>query len=170
MDMRISSTAQTTGPLTRTANYALRALLLLARRGVGKPLPASRIAELTGTPSNYLGKTLGALARIGLVQSTHGPAGGFALAVSPETVTIADIADAFAENAGVPPCLLRGGNCRPDKPCSAHHRWQEVMTSVRKPLLETTLTDLIGGASTLEPHDAVQPPALPTERNISWRA
>ena len=48
----------------RTADYALRALLLLAReRQSGFYLRADEIADATGAPRNYTSKVLGELAR-----------------------------------------------------------------------------------------------------------
>src|SRR5687767_10087942 len=97
--------------LTRTAEHALRALLVLARHGNERPLSAETIAELTGAPSNYLSKTLIALARAGLVHSTRGRSGGFVLATTPESITVANIADVFAEPSRTRQCLLGTGRC-----------------------------------------------------------
>ena len=49
--------------LSCTADYALRAILLLARVGSDRPLRADEIADATGAPRNYLAKTLNALPR-----------------------------------------------------------------------------------------------------------
>ena len=132
--------------LTKTGDYALRALLVLARRGVGRPLPADALAEATGAPANYMGKTLHALARAGLVRGTRGPTGGFALAVAPEAITIARIADVFAEPPAARRCLLGTGPCSATNPCGAHHRWMRVVTAMREPLATTTIADLLADA------------------------
>lgn len=129
--------------LTRTGDHALRALLVLARRGVGRPLPAEALAEATGAPANYMGKTLHVLARAGLVRGTRGPNGGFALCVAPEAITIARIADVFAEPPAARRCLLGTGPCNPARPCGAHDRWMRVVTAMREPLATTTLADLL---------------------------
>ena len=52
--------------LSCTADYALRAILVLARTGSDRPLRADEIADATGAPRNYLAKTLNALAKAGL--------------------------------------------------------------------------------------------------------
>lgn len=143
--------------LSKTGDYALRALLVLARRGVDRPLSAETLAELTGAPANYMGKTLHALARAGLVRGTRGPAGGFALVVAPHAITIARIADVFTEAPGVRRCLLGTGACDAAKPCDAHQRWMRVASATREPLTNTTLADLIAesarnGAITPQDH------------------
>lgn len=132
--------------LSKTADYALRALLVLGTRDAGRPLTAESIAELTGAPSNYMSKTLGALAKAGLVRGTRGPTGGFALATAADEISIARIADLFREAASSPRCLLGNGPCNPDAPCAAHRRWRALAAATRRPLVTTTLADLLEDA------------------------
>lgn len=131
--------------LTKTAEYALRALLVLAHCGRGKPLAAATIAELTGAPPNYLGKTLFSLARAGLVRSRPGRTGGFELAVPAEAITVARIADVFAEPLAARQCLLGTGRCNAAAPCVAHHHWHRLTSSVHEALSTTTLASLLAG-------------------------
>ena len=156
--MRNSTTPVAHPVLSKTADYALRALLALARHGAGRPLPAESIAELTGAPANYMGKTLYALARAGMLRSARGPSGGFALAVAPETITIARIADVFAEAPVHPRCLLGARACDPSTPCAAHDRWTRVAAEARGPLISTTVADLLADA---------EPVAAPTGASAS---
>lgn len=148
--------------LTKTGDYALRALLVLARHGVGRSMSADAIAELTGTPPNYTSKTLYALARAGLLRSMRGPTGGFALAVPPETVAIAQIADVFADPPARPRCLLGTGPCDSKNPCTAHAQWCRVASAAREPLLTTTIADLLADAGLVE--------ASPSEGRIPLRS
>jgi len=129
--------------LTKTADYALRAVLALARHTGERPLTAERISELTGTPANYMSKTLYALAKNGLVRSIRGPAGGFALATAPDAITIAEIATIFADRPSTRRCLLGSGLCNPARPCAAHSRWSSVLEASRAPLATTTIADLL---------------------------
>lgn len=150
--MRNSSTPASQPVLSKTADYALRALLALARHGGSRPLPADTLAELTGAPANYMGKTLYALARAGLLRSARGPSGGFALAVPAASITIARIADVFAEAPAHPRCLLGARECDPQRPCAAHDRWTRIAADAREPLATTTIADLLADA---------EPAALP---------
>lgn len=131
--------------LTKTAEYALRALLVLAGRR-GQPVSAAAIARQTGAPANYLSKTLLVLARSGLIRSSPGRTGGFELAEQPDQITIARIADLFTEPRWSLQCLLGTGACNPDEPCAAHQRWREVTKAVREPLATTTLATLLADA------------------------
>jgi Rrf2 family protein len=143
MSMRNSPSVANYTVLSKTAEYALRALLVLARHGVGRHLPADVIADATGTPGNYLSKTLYALGKAGLVRGSRGPTGGFALAVDPGSLTIAGIASVFSEPPAAPRCLLGTGLCDASRPCAAHYHWKRVLTAAREPLRSTTIADLL---------------------------
>lgn len=145
--MRDSTPTRPPAALSRTAEYALRAMLALANHGPGQVLAAERLAEMTGTPANYLGKTLYALVKAGLLRSVRGRTGGFALALPPAEVSIARITDVFAEPSPPRPCLLGTGPCTAERPCAAHHCWSAVTAAARAPLARTTLADLLAGAA-----------------------
>lgn len=128
--------------LSKTADYALRALLVLARSD--RAVTADEIAGLTGAPANYLGKTLGTMARAGLVRAARGRTGGFSLAATADSITVARIAQVFSEPREHRQCLLGTGRCNAADPCGAHHRWKRLMAAVSEPLEATTIADLLG--------------------------
>jgi Rrf2 family protein len=132
--------------LSTTADYALRALLLLGRRRGEGPVRADEIAEAIGAPQNYLAKTLNALAKAGLVSSSRGPAGGFVLTVPPSAISLAQIIDCFEEPRPHTRCLLGNRPCNRDEPCSAHARWTEIRHDQRMSFTSTSLADLLGAA------------------------
>ncbi|MBW8769382.1 MAG: Rrf2 family transcriptional regulator [Gemmatimonadetes bacterium] len=129
--------------LSTTSDYALRAILVLAQATDGRPLRADQIARATASPSNYLGKTLNALAKAGLVTSTRGPFGGFALAVPAAELTLARIVDCFDEPRPQTRCLLGRAPCDLRHPCSAHYRWTGIKAARRAALADTTVADLL---------------------------
>ena len=131
--------------LSSTSDYALRAILLLARRHGGRALRAEEIARTTGAPRNYMAKTLNALAKAGLVTSARGPLGGFTLACEPDALTIAQVIDCFDEPRPHVRCLLGSGLCDPARPCHAHGRWAAINDARRSPLAFTTVAELLAG-------------------------
>lgn len=130
--------------LSQTSDYALRAVLVIAREYETRALRADEIADATGAPANYLSKTLNALTKAGVLRSARGPMGGFTLAVPPESLTIARVTDCFETRKPQSRCLLGGGYCDPAKPCGAHHLWSAIKESRREPLATTTIADLLG--------------------------
>jgi Rrf2 family protein len=131
--------------LSSTADYALRAILVLAKHRGTRALRADEIADATGSPRNYMAKTLNALAKAGLVTSARGPLGGFIIACDPHELTVASIIDQFDEPRPQRRCLLGTAPCDPAKPCAAHHLWTAITTARRAPLATTTVADLLAG-------------------------
>jgi Rrf2 family protein len=133
--------------LSSTSDYALRAILVLAQAEHGRPMRADEVARATGSPANYLAKTLNALAKTGLVTSARGPLGGFTLAVAPDELTLARIVDCFDEVRPSSRCLLGTKTCDPRNPCRAHERWTAVQQARRAALADTTIADLLAGSA-----------------------
>ena len=134
--------------LSRTAEHAVRAVILLARHYGDRTVGAEEISTQLGVPRNYLSKTLNVLVRAGILTSARGPGGGFVLAVSPDVLTVADVVDVFSEGrpSAVVRCLLEDAPCDPLHPCSAHRRWSRVTKGAREPLLRTVIGELIAEA------------------------
>lgn len=131
--------------LSRTAEYAVRAVIVLAREYGQRAVSADEIASILGAPHNYLSKTLNALTRRGVLTSARGPGGGFSLAVAPDVLTVADIVEVFADaHVDDARCVLRDSPCDPADPCLAHGRWTALTRSAREPLLRTVISELSG--------------------------
>jgi Rrf2 family protein len=137
--MRNSPFTQRSPLLSVTAEYALRAVLVLARNA-SRPMRADEVAAVIGAPRNYLAKTLNSLAKAGIASSMRGPLGGFALAVSSDSLTVADIASVFDARKPERMCLLRDRSCDPTDPCSAHAPWSNVSQSARDAMTMTIAT------------------------------
>lgn len=74
------------------AEYACVAMLeLAARSGDPKPARLADVAEAHGIPPRFLVQILLDLKRAGLVASTRGATGGYALAKSADAITLADV-------------------------------------------------------------------------------
>jgi Rrf2 family protein len=132
--------------LSQTSEYALRAVIYLARIPPGKLTSAEVIAEALGAPRNYLSKTLNTLAKRGFLTSTRGPAGGFRLNVQAHMLTLAEVIRAIDEPRTGRMCLIGGRACDHRHPCPVHFRWKDVTTEMWSPLTNTTIADLLDGA------------------------
>ena len=134
--------------LSRTAEYAVRAVVVLGRHYGERAMRADEIAARLGAPRNYLSKTLNALARRGLLISARGPGGGFTLALPPAEISVADVIDVFADQRPAEArCLLTDARCDGKNPCAAHRRWSSITFRAREPLLNTTIAQLCGEGS-----------------------
>jgi Rrf2 family transcriptional regulator, iron-sulfur cluster assembly transcription factor len=137
--------------MSSTSDYALRAILVLAQAEPGSPVRADELARATGSPANYLAKTLNALAKVGIVTSARGPRGGFTLAVAPGELTLAHVVDCFDEARPATRCLLGTRPCDARHPCRAHERWTAVQATRRAALADTTVADLLSGSEGARP-------------------
>jgi Rrf2 family protein len=129
--------------LNQTAEYALRAVLAIARAPDGQPVGAARVAAELGIPANYLSKTLHQLARAGILESIRGKLGGFRLARPGNRISLLDIVSEFDDIRGKRACLLGRTTCSDVQPCIAHHRWKAVADRQAAFFRETTVADLL---------------------------
>lgn len=120
----------------------MRAIAFIASTNGGAPVRVKDVARATGIPANYLSKTLNHLARVGLLQSTRGPFGGFTLAIPPQHITLGAIAEIFSgDDRGQ--CILGGGRCGERPQCAVHKRWLPIATQVREFLDQTTIAQMV---------------------------
>lgn len=140
--------------LSQTGEHALRAMLFLARREDRGFTPASEIADALGAPPNYLSKTLRLLVRRGLLLSVRGAQGGFRLRRPAHLISTAEVVEAVEEGGPVATCLLGARPCNPDSPCQAHAKWASLRDLVLRPMMDTSVADLLSG-----------PPGTPIESN-----
>ena len=132
--------------LSTTAEYALRAVLFLAREGTKRPLQVGAIARALDLPRNYLGKILHELARAGVLASTRGRGGGFRLAVPADRLPLAGVVGRFDRVGEGRRCLLGRRECQDRNACAAHGRWKAVSEQVARFFQQTTVRDLLQGA------------------------
>lgn len=130
--------------LSRTGEYAVRAVLHLAMHGNGELVRADDIAEALSVPRNYLSKILHELSRAGVLSSTRGPKGGFQLAVPATELSLEDVVSRFETLGDGSTCVLgQPGGCSDEDPCAAHERWRELASRLQAFFRETTVAELL---------------------------
>jgi Rrf2 family protein len=128
--------------ISRTAGYALRAVIHIAQGDRGIPVRVNQIARDLRLPQNYLSKTMHALARGKILRSARGKTGGFELAVAPEKLSLLKVVRLFDDYEGRR-CLLGKAGCGDRHPCAAHWQWQAVSRQVAAFLKKTTVADVV---------------------------
>jgi Rrf2 family protein len=129
--------------LSKTSEYALRAVLLLARQPRDRLVRATDLADGLAVPANYLSKILHALSRAGVLASERGRHGGFRLARPADQTSLADVVGPFDEVRPQTLCLLGRTRCADDQPCAAHDRWREVFGPVTDFFRDTMVAELL---------------------------
>ena len=77
--------------LSKKSRYGITALIDLAVYARNQCVQFSSIAERNKISVKYLEQIFSGLRRAGLVKSIKGPQGGYLLAKSPESITVADV-------------------------------------------------------------------------------
>ena len=80
---------------SRSAEYAIRALVYMARVPEGKYAMTRVIAEEEQIPVHFLAKILQELARKGLLKSNKGPSGGFTLRIPADEICLLQSVEAM---------------------------------------------------------------------------
>ena len=127
--------------LSKSAEYAIRALHRLALAHGEGPVTTAELARRVGAPESYLSKLLHRLRKEGVVVSQRGRGGGFELARPPGRVTLAEVVEPF-DDVMERRCVLGRPECRDDAPCAAHEGWEEAVGELRSFFRETSLEDL----------------------------
>ena len=129
--------------LTRRGDYAVRAMLALAARAPAPPTSGREIAIEMGIPVGYVPRVMGDLVSAGLVESTTGRAGGYALARSPASISLLSVIEAAEGDSRRTTCVLRGGPCGLDGHCQVHGVFFAAQDALLEQLREVTLGDIV---------------------------
>jgi len=129
--------------LSLTSEYALRAMIYLARYRDDWPVSGPRIAQEATIPRKYLSAILADLVRAGLLEGTRGKSGGFQMTRPARKIHLRDVIAPFEPiSANRKTCPFGNIICSDKDPCIAHTRWKEVNAALSKFLEETTLEDV----------------------------
>jgi Rrf2 family protein len=127
--------------LTRASDYALGALVHLARAGEGRPLPSHLIADAHGIPERFLVKVLRPLVNAGILRSVKGPGGGYRLGRSPREVSLLEVVQAVdGPIRGTAPPVAKGAAAAFDRRLQGV--CDEAAGLVRERLARASLADL----------------------------
>ena len=134
------------------AEYGVRVMAHLARRGDNSPVSLGSIAEAEGLPLAYLEHLVQRLRRAGLVESRRGARGGYSLARPADDVTMAEVVEALEGVIAPIECITaspdgalvcaREGEAGHD-PCPTKLLWTRVQGSIVRTLNDLTLADLV---------------------------
>ena len=94
--------------LSHLADYAVVLMTAAARREAGARLSATELSEDTGVPLPTTQKLMGQLAASGLLTSSRGAGGGFALARPAAEISLADIVEAVEGPIALTACVEHG--------------------------------------------------------------
>jgi len=125
-----------------TCEYALRALVRLARIPNGSAILGRDLAQDADIPANYLSKILLTLRNAGVLTTARGTGGGYRLRKSPDEIRLIHVVELFDGARARPACLLGCKECSDQDPCSAHEAWHDVRAAYVAFLENTSLASI----------------------------
>ncbi|MGM0552663.1 MAG: Rrf2 family transcriptional regulator [Pseudomonadota bacterium] len=128
--------------LTTKGRYAVTAMLDVAMHTQDGPVSLAEVARRQKLSLSYLEQLFSRLRRQGLVKSSRGPGGGYALSREPEGISVAEIVVAVDEPVDVTRC---GGkaNCNSNSRCLTHDLWTDLSQQVYDFLSTRSLADVL---------------------------
>jgi Rrf2 family protein len=127
---------------SRSAEYAIRALIPLADLPASEFALVKTLAEETGAPAHFLAKLLQDLARIGILKSTKGPHGGFRLHLPADEITILRVVEAIDGPGRFDRCPAGYAECNDRTACGMHDAWMGLRSRIMDYLGGTSIADL----------------------------
>ena len=132
--------------ISAKADYAVRALIEVARSEGGSSVTADEVAEAQEIPRGFLLAILADLRRADIVRSQRGKAGGWLLARPTTDITVADVIRAVDGPLASVHGLRPEAAVYNDIPATALQRvWIAVRHSLREVLESVTLADVARG-------------------------
>lgn len=129
--------------LSQSTDMALHGLWSLAHAEDGRFLLLSEIARAQKVSESYLSKVFQKLTRAGLVHAVRGKHGGYALARSPEAITVGDVVRAIEADQPMYQCLAQTRCCEAVENCLLLRVFAEAERQMYAVLDGVTLADLI---------------------------
>ncbi len=151
--------------IPKTAEYALRAVVLLARTREGA-LSADEIAGLGQVPRRYANKVLQALVRAGFVRSQPGPGGGYRLVLRPEELSILDVIEAVEPIPRIVRCPL--GLKTHTELCPLHRELDDGLAAMERTFDRVTIAHLLRQSGGVPPLYELEAPSG-TRPDPMWR-
>ena len=128
--------------INRNVDYAVRALVFMAR--ANKPtVSVTQMQTEVGVARPFLRKILQKLHKAGLLQAVKGKGGGFALARTPASIRLSDLAAALQGPFKLNDCVFRKKLCLHHGACVLRHKISAIETRMLSEIEGITVKDLV---------------------------
>jgi Rrf2 family protein len=128
--------------LSKKADYALMAMKHLALKGGASSTSAREIAEQYDIPIELMAKVLQRLVRTGLLISTQGTRGGYALSRPSVSISVADVIAAIDGPFTVTACSTEKNDCEQYGKCSIRDPLWQIRERIVAALDTVTLAEM----------------------------
>lgn len=127
---------------SNATEYAIRGLSELASRGSNERVMLDDVVEGTSLPRDFMAKIFQKLVRAGVLRSTKGRGGGFALARAAHEISLMHIVEAIDGEQAYDRCVVGLERCNDTMPCPQHDLYKPIRQRLKDYLNTTTVADL----------------------------
>jgi Rrf2 family protein len=128
--------------ITRQADYAVRAVLYLARLDENERAATSTVAQEQKIPPSFLAKIISQLSIAGLLHTSRGARGGVMLAREPKEISLLEVIEAIDGPIQLNECVGESGVCSFEDGCPLRPVWCDAQEDLVKKLKGTNFADL----------------------------
>ncbi len=128
--------------ITRQADYALRAMLFLARQEQDQRTATSEIAKKQNIPPSFLAKIISQLSIAGLIHTSRGARGGVSMARPLNEITMLQVVEAIDGPVALNECTANPKICQFGEDCPLHEVWCETQEELVKKLKTSTFSHI----------------------------
>ena len=129
--------------ITRQADYAVRAVLYLARIEGNQRAATSQVAQEQHIPPSFLAKIISQLSIAGLLHTSRGARGGVTLARDPKDITLLEVIEAIDGPIMLNECVGDASTCTFDEDCPLRPVWCDAQNELVARLKSTNFQQLL---------------------------
>jgi Rrf2 family protein len=129
--------------ITRQADYAVRAVLYLARLEPNQRAATSQVAQEQRIPPSFLAKIISQLSIAGLLHTSRGARGGVTLAREPKDITLLEVIEAIDGPIMLNECVNGNSTCTFDEDCPLRPVWCDAQEELINRLKGTHFQQLL---------------------------
>lgn len=130
--------------LSTKGRYGVKAMFELALHYHEETVSIKEISEKINVSEYYLEQLFSSLRKSGLIKSIRGAQGGYMLAKSPETISVADIFNVLEGPIEISDCVAEDeSNCSRMDYCATRLLWIKISDSINQVTNTITLQDML---------------------------
>ena len=129
--------------ITRQADYAVRAVLHLARAGNAQRSATGTIAKEQNIPPSFLAKIISQLSIAGLLHTARGARGGVTLAREPKDISLLEVVEAIDGPIQLNECVANIGDCTFEDHCPIKPVWCDAQDELVGRLKSTNFEQML---------------------------
>jgi Rrf2 family protein len=143
--------------LSRRSEYGLRALTDLVRQGPDVTVPLATLAVRNNLPPKFLEQIMSSLKRGGIVRTTLGAHGGYAIADDPSSISIGRVIRLLDGALAPLPCVSLRYYAKCSCPDEATCALRDVMLDVRDATLAILDEESLADMAAREGRESIDP-------------